>query len=142
MTTVSEAAKEGSAPETAGKPGITADAGAHARAIVTLPAPLPSEPATERVRHLRRVLARAAEIADRPGSLAHARPQSLARARERHHEIAGRHSIPLFRVLRLAWGYAHLVLIKPALNGAEWVTETPLRFFAAVIVALIVWHWS
>ena len=41
-----------------------------------------------------------------------------------------------------SWGYGHLLIIKPALNFTEWVTETPLRFLGAVILAVVIWHWS
>jgi hypothetical protein len=44
--------------------------------------------------------------------------------------------------MRLAYGYFHLIIIKPVLNGLEWVTKTPLRLIGATILALIVWHWS
>jgi len=50
--------------------------------------------------------------------------------------------IPVLGAVRLAWGYAHLLLIKPVLNFLEWDTETPLRFFAAIALVFIVWFWS
>lgn len=142
MTTVSEGTREGSAPAVEQVPGITADAGAQARASVPPAALLPSEAVTQRARALHRVLVRAAEFLDRPESLVHHHPPTFARARERHHEAAGRHSVRPLAHLRLVWGYAHLLLIKPALNFLEWVTETPLRLSAAVILCVIVWIWS
>jgi hypothetical protein len=73
----------------------------------------------------------------------HAQPPTFARARVLHHERATRHNLwTSLRVTRLAYGYAHLILIKPALNFAEWVTETPLRLAGALVLSLIVWHWS
>ena len=100
-------------------------------------------PVTRRAQSAGRVLARAAEVMDRPGSLAHAQPPSLARAREMHHEAAARHEATVLRHLRLLWGYAHLIFIKTVLNGMEWVTETPLRFLVTVAVGLVVYFcWS
>lgn len=98
---------------------------------------------TQRVLALRVCAARLAAFLDRPGSLAHAHPPTFARARELHHERATRHNLwaPL-RIASLTWGYFHLLIIKPALNFTEWVTETPLRFLGAVILAVIIWHWS
>ena len=40
------------------------------------------------------------------------------------------------------WGYLHVLLVKPVLNFLEWVTETPLRFCAAVILFTVIWFWS
>lgn len=142
MTTVSEGTREGSAPAAEQVPGITADAPAQARASVPPAALLPSESVTQRARALHRVLARTAEFLDRPESLVHHHPPTFARARERHHEAAGRHSVPLFTALRLTWGYFHLLLVKPVLNFLEWVTETPLRFSAVIIFCVIIWIGS
>jgi hypothetical protein len=143
VTTVSEEAREGSAPAAEQVPGITAGAGAQARASVPPAALLPSEAVTQRARALHRVLARTAEFLDRPESLVHHHPPTFARARERHHEAARRHTtVPLFAGLRLTWGYLHLLLIKPALNLLEWVTETPLRLSAVVILCVIIWIGS
>lgn len=144
MTTVrEEEAREGNFPADTQVPESTADTRGYARASVPPAAPLPSRAVTERVRAVLPAVAKAMEFLDRPGSLMHAHPPTFARARELHHERAGRHNLwaPL-RVARLAWGYFHLIVIKPALNFAEWVTETPLRLFGAAILALVVWHWS
>lgn len=142
MTTVSEEAREGSASAAEQVPESTADAGAPARASVAPAALLPSEAVTQRARALHRVLVRIAEFLDRPESLVHHHPPTFTRARERHHEAAGRHSVPLLTGARLGWGYVHLLLVKPVLNFLEWVTETPLRFLAAVILFTVIWIWS
>ena len=144
MTTVSErAAEEGSAPADSPMPEITAESGACARAIVTPPAPPASGPVTDRARVVRQAAGRVTAWLDRPGSLVHAQPSTLAEARVRHHEAAGRHNIwPALRIGRLVYGYLHLLLIKPALNFLEWVTETPLRLAAAVILGAVIWIWS
>jgi hypothetical protein len=113
---------------------------------VPLPSPAALEPVTDRARAAGSALAlaagRAADYLDRPGSLVHAQPPTFARAREQHHEAARRHNAPLLRGLRIAWGYSHLILIKPLLNLLEWVTETPARFLAAVILGVIVYYFS
>lgn len=88
------------------------------------------------------MLARITAFLDRPESLVHARPHSLARAREIHHERANRHAIPLFRCLRLAWGYGWLIFVASPLRFLEAVTATPLRTVSAVILAVVIWHWS
>lgn len=151
MTTVSqEKAGEGSFPAAPQVPESTASLRACAREDTPSAARLPSSEVTQRVRALEKVRAwTAARLAlvtgylDGQDSLFHAHPPTFARARELHHERAARHNLwaPV-RVARLAWGYFHLVIIKPALNFAEWVTETPLRLSGAVLLALIVWHWS
>lgn len=143
MTTVSqEQAREGSFPAAPQVPESTASLRGCAREDTSPAALLPSTEVTQRVRALRGAFLRVTEFLDRPGSLAHAQLPTFARARERHHEAAGRHNAPVFRVARLAWAYWHLLLIKPALNFLEWVTETPLRFLGAVILAVVIWHWS
>jgi len=72
---------------------------------------------------------------DRAGSLPDAQPPTLRQARAEHHRCAGHYQAALLRWSRLAWGYVHLLVIKPALNGFEWVTFSPAR--SAVAVALI-----
>lgn len=151
MRTLSERKeREGSSLPAVQAPESTADAGARARASVALPSRAASGLVTQRARAAGHAAARTAErgsvlaarYLDRPGSLVHAQPPTLARAREQHHEAAARHNGALLRCLRLAWGYFHLLLVKPALNGLEWATETPARFTVAVIIGLVVWLWS
>lgn len=141
MTEIAEAVREGTS-----SPDANAESNPQsAQRVKSVPpiATLPSQAVTERVRALLRSPARIGELLDRPGSLMHAHPPTFARARELHHERAGRHNLwPPLRITRLVWGYFHLIVIKPALNFAEWVTETPLRLCGAVILALVVWHWS
>ena len=110
---------------------------------VTPDCPPSPEAVTQRVLAARVTLARITAWLDRPGSLAHAQPPTFARARELHHERASRYNLwtPL-RVTRLVWGYLHLLLVKPVLNGLEWATESPLKATGLVILALIIWHWS
>jgi hypothetical protein len=150
VTSVNEEQREGSCPAVMHAPESNAVAGARARKDTALPSRTALEPVTERARTAGKAVAirtgtaaaRTADYLDRPASLAHAQPPTLARARELHHEAAARHDVPLLRFLRLAWGYFHLVFVKSVLNGLEWVTETPLRFAAAVTVAAVVYFWS
>jgi hypothetical protein len=146
MTTASEKTGLREAGKAVGPDAMPESLRRQARTCATS-VPLPSldapVPVTERARAVRLLLARAADYLDRPGSLVHAQPPTFARAREQHHEAARRRAaVPLLAGARLAWGYFHLILIKPVLNFLEWVTETPLRFFAAVILCVIVWIWS
>lgn len=143
MTTVSEEEKEGSAPSIPQDPEIKAQSRAYARKRVSRPSLTSPDPATGRGQALRLAAVRAAAFLDRPGSLAHAHPHSFARARERHHEAASRHTLwtPL-RIGRLAWGYFHLIFIKPLLNFIEWWTSAPLTFFGLSLLGLVIWIWS
>lgn len=143
MTVTKEEGREGSFPAAAQDPESTASTRACARESVAPPSPASLEAATQRARALRRILARTAEFLDRPESLVHHHPPTFARARERHHEAARRHTtVPLLAGLRLSWGYFHLLVIKPVLNFLEWVTETPLRLSAVVILCVIIWIGS
>jgi hypothetical protein len=147
MVTVSEkAGKEGSLPAVPQEAESITGTGACARRSLPLPSSTALAPVTERARTAAGVAvslgAKAAELADRPGSLIHAHPPTFARAAELHHLAADRHSAPLLRALRLVWGYAHMVLVKSVLNALEWVTETPLRVLGALVLILIIWLWS
>lgn len=71
---------------------------------------------------------------DRAGSLPDAQPPTLRQAREWHHECAGHYQALLVRWPRLLWGYVHLLLVKPALNAAEWVTASPVRLVVALAI--------
>ena len=139
------AGKEGSLPVLQ-EPESTAGMGACARKSLALPAPTALAPVTDSVRSAAAVAvslgAKAAELADRPGSLVHAHPPTFARAAELHHLAAKRHNAPLLRALRLIWGYVHMVFVKSVLNALEWTTETPLRALGALVLILIIWLWS
>lgn len=79
---------------------------------------------------------------DRRGSLFDAQPPTFRQARTRHHECADHFQAGLLRWPRYVWGYFHLLIVKPLLNLAEWVTESPARFFVAVIIVAVIWFWS
>ena len=97
---------------------------------------------TERVRAAGQFAAKGAALLDRPGSLVHAQPPTFAQSRDRHHECARHYGHSAIRWPRLLWGYFHLLVIKPVLNLAEWVTESPARFFIAVAVIAVIWFFG
>jgi hypothetical protein len=72
----------------------------------------------------------------------HSQPPTFRQARDRHHECAGHFGTPVLRWLRLMWGYLHLLAVKPVLNLAEWVTESPARFFVAIAILAVLWIWG
>jgi len=78
---------------------------------------------------------------DRAGSLPDAQPPTLRQAREWQHKCAGHYQSLLIRWPRLLWGYVHLLIIKPALNGLEWVTASPARSAVAAALLAVVWIW-
>ena len=104
--------------------------------------PVASDAVTQGVRAGRLVLARSAAALDRDGSLIDAQPKTFRQARAWHHECAGHYEALAMRWPRLLWGYAHLLIIKPALNFLEWVTESPVRLAVAAAVAAVIWIWG
>lgn len=78
---------------------------------------------------------------DRAGSLPDAQPPTLRQAREWQHRCAGHYRSLLVRWPRLLWGYIHLLLVKPALNGLEWVTASPARAAVAAALLAVIWIW-
>lgn len=127
------------APETPRRQGRTG------ASSVTLPSGTSLAAFTQRVRQAGAVAgktgARAAALADRPGSLVHSQPPTFHQSHARHHEAARHYEALLLRCPRLLWGYFHLLAIKPALNFLEWVTESPARLAVALAIAAIVWIW-
>lgn len=80
-----------------------------------------------------------ARLLDRPESRPGYRP-TFPGARDWHHKCADYYAaVPLVRWLRLAYGYAHLMLVKPVLDFTEWFTESPARGLVTVAVAVIIW---
>jgi hypothetical protein len=78
---------------------------------------------------------------DRAGSLPDAQPPTLRQARDWQHKCAGHYQAPLIRWPRLLWAYVHLLIIKPALNGLEWVTASPARSAVAAAILAVIWIW-
>jgi hypothetical protein len=139
VTEIEEAVREGSPPENL---PLTSQAESAQRAYsVPQGAPIVLQAVTDSAQAARRTLGSAVAALDRQGSLIDARPLSFREARAHHHRCAA-HYEPLIAIPRLAWGYFHLLVVKPALNFLEWVTESPARFFVAVVVGVIIWFWS
>jgi len=145
MTTVSEETlreeKEEEVPSDSGPETLRRQARTRASSV-TPPSSVALQALTESGRVARRAGARAVALLDSPGSLAHSQPPTFAQARERHHECAGHFAAPVVRWLRLLWGYFHLLLVKPALNLAEWVTESPARFLITAVLVTVIWVWG
>jgi hypothetical protein len=142
VTTVDEAAREGSFPAGTEAPESTAEMRACARESVAPASPSSLDAVTQRVRSAGQVASRAVALLDRPGSLVHSQPPTFRQARDRHHECAGHYQALLLRLPRLAWGYVHLVVVMPVLYLAVWLTESPARFFVAVAAAASIWFFA
>ena len=80
-----------------------------------------------------------AKAGEHPGTLLHAQPPTFHQAHARHRECAGHCGHAVLRLLRLAYGYVHLVFVKAPLNYAEWATDSPLRGTVHVLLGLAVW---
>lgn len=136
-------------PESVPAPALRGDARTCASSVPVppvVPSPDALLPVTESIRTAASAAsaagAKAAELLDKPGSLVHRQLPTLARARELHHERARRHQSAALTSAHLAYGYLHLLTVKPFLNFLEWVTETPLRLAgAAALAALIILLW-
>ena len=142
MTQSDEKTRESSAAADEHVPLPTAEARTRERGSETAPASVALDAVTQGARAVRGTVASGLAVLDRPGSLIHAQPPTFAQARERHHQCAGHYQAGLMRWPRLAWGYAHLLVIKPALNFAEWVTESPARCAVALAVIVAVRLWG
>lgn len=134
MTEVREEAREGSSLAAAPPEG-KAESAQRANSITQ-----PSSVALDAVtRSARWVRARVARLLDRPESRDGGR-SGFPQAREWHHKCAGYYGVPVVRWLRLAWGYAHLLLVKSLTDFTEWVTESPARAIVTVAVFLAIWY--
>jgi len=133
--------REGS-PAAAAPPEVNAQARAHARAMIAEPSSIALQAVTESTHAVWRTAAKVITLLDRPVSLIDAHPLSFRQARAHHHRCADAIGPVYIAVPRLVWGYFHLLVIKPALNFLEWVTESPARLAVAVAVAFAVWYWS
>lgn len=141
MTTVREEAREGSS--LAVSPEINAEAGAHARASVTLPSALPSAASvTARVRQAGELVSRAGALLDKPGTLVHAQPPTFRQAHDRHRECAAYFQLPVLRFARRAWGWFHLLVIKSLTGGLDHYTESPLAALIVVAIGVTIWFFS
>lgn len=137
MSELAEEIREGNAP-----PVPVPEANPQARAArekPTISLAAVRAPVTQRARQAGTA---AAAAWAHPKSLAHSQPLTFAQARARHHECAEHFTMPALKWARLAWGYFHWIGVKPALNLIEWLTETPARFFPAVLVIVLFWLFT
>jgi hypothetical protein len=142
MTTASDEKEEGSAVALETAPGpLRRQVRAHASSV-TPDASVALQAVTDSAQALRRTFASGVKALDRPGTLADAQPPTFRQARDYHHRCAGEFNALLFSVPRIVWGYLHMTLVKPVLNLAEWVTESPLRCAVAVAVCYVLRHWG
>ena len=139
MTLSDEQAREGSALAQQLPPDPNAEARAQARGSITRADSVAFQAVTQSARFLFRGGMSALAAVDRAGALGDAQPPTLRQARAWHHRCAGHYEALIVRWPRLLWGYVHLLLVKPALNAAEWVTASPIRFAVATAVFFVFW---
>ncbi len=139
MTTTEEREAEGSSLAIPQEPEITAAMRACARRSLALPSGTSSEAVTQRVRAAG---AKAAALLEKPGALPHSQPPTFVQAYARHRECADHFRTPFFRWLRMTWGWFHLLVIKPVLNGAEHYTASPLAVLILAVIGVAIWFWS
>jgi hypothetical protein len=142
VTSVDEAEKEGSPAAGTAAPESNAQSRACAREDTPAPASVALQAVTDSAQAVRRTFAQGVKSLDRPGTLADAQPPTFRQARDYHHRCAGHFNALLFSVPRIVWGYLHMAVVKPVLNLAEWVTESPLRCAVALAVYYAVRHWG
>jgi len=139
VTELREEVREGSPPETTA-PDASAESAQRAKSITRTDS-IALQAVTQGARTVFRGGLSALAALDRAGSLPDAQPPTLRQAREWQHKCAGHYQSLLIRWPRLLWGYVHLIVIKPALNGLEWVTASPARSAVAAALLAVVWIW-
>lgn len=137
MTEVREEAREGSPPETVSQPR-NAESAQRANSVTRTDS-VAFQVVTQSARAGFRFTMSVIAAIDRAGSLGDAQPPTLRQARAWHHRCAGHYEALIVRWPRLLWGYVHLLLVKPALNAAEWVTASPIRSAVALVVFFAFW---
>ena len=137
MTEIAEAEKEGSPPELPSAEPTRRSA--PARESLTQPSSIAFQAITQSARFLFRGGVSVLAAMDRAGSLRDLQPPTLGETRAWHHRCAGHYATAIIRWPRLLWGYVHVLLLKPALMAAEWVTASPVR--CAVALAFLAAFW-
>lgn len=139
-----EAVEEGSSPG-AGEREVTAEARAHAREGLPPAAPAsPGDPAGWRdmaALALTQWISGSGRAGLGAVTLLTSQPPTFIQAHTRMHECSRYFQSGFFRWPRLAWGYVHLLVVKPALNGLEWVTESPARAIPVAVLAYIIYRY-
>ena len=94
----------------------------------------------------RKTGARVAAVVNGPGSLVHDRLPTFAEAWARQCECARHYKTamwcPWLQYPRYVWGFIHVFVVKPLLNGAEWVTESTARSAVAAVLYFTIRHFS
>lgn len=139
MTTTEEREAGGSSLAIPQDPEITAASHACARRSLALPPAGFPQAATQRVQ---RAGAKAASLLEKPGTIPHSQPPTFVESHARHRECARHYQTPLLRWLRMTWGWFHLLVIKPVLNGVEHYTESPLAALVVVAIGVTIWFFS
>jgi hypothetical protein len=142
MTTASEEKQREEAVPLDSSPETLRGEGRTCATSVALPVAAALTAVTERVRKAGQVMAAAAAVLDKPGSLVHSQPPTFRQAQDRHHECARHYGHSAIRWSRLLLGYFHLLVIMPALYLAVWVTESPARFLVAAALTAAVWFFA
>jgi hypothetical protein len=141
MTLSDEQLREGSAAADEAVLDPNAETRAQARTSLTRRDSIAFQAVTQSARTVFRGGLSALAALDRAGSLPDAQPPTLRQAREWQHRCAGHYQSPVIRWPRLVWAYVHLLIIKPALNGLEWVTASPARSAVAAALLAVAWIW-
>ena len=140
MTELREEVREGSPPELPPAEEPTRRGAQRAKSITRTDS-IAFQAVTQSARAVFRGSVSVLAAVDRAGSLPDAQPPTLRQAREWQHKCAGHYQSLLIRWPRLLWAYVHLLIIKPALNGLEWVTASPARSAVAAALLAVVWIW-
>jgi hypothetical protein len=139
VTQIGEAVREGS-PQEMPSAQPHAESAQRARSVAQ-PDSVAFQAVTQSARVLFQGSMSALAALDRGVSLRDAQPPTFRQARDWHHRCAGHYQAALIRWPRLLWGYLHMLLVKPALNGLEWVTASPARMAVAAAVLAVIWIW-
>jgi hypothetical protein len=137
VTELREAVREGSPPETAAAPG-DAESAQRAKSITRTDS-IAFQAVTQSARTLFRGGVAALTALDRAGSLPDAQPKTMRQAWTWHRRCAA-HCATVLRWPRQLWGAVHVTTVKPALNFAEWITESPIRMLVTYGVIALVRH--
>lgn len=118
---------------------MAAETRACARSTLALPPATSLQPVTRRVQ---RAGAKAASLLEKPGTLPHSQPPTFVQAYVRHRESADHFRTPALRWLRMAYGWFHLLVIKPVTGGLDHYTESPLAALIVAAIGVAIWFWS
>lgn len=137
MTELREEAREGNAREFPPAEDPTRRGAQRANSI-TQPDSIALQAVTQSARiAFRFTMARIAAI-NRTTSLPDEQVKTLRQAWAWHRRCAAHYAAGLLRWPRQLWGAVHVTTVKPALNFAEWLTESPARCLVALAVVIVI----